>query len=88
MEIFLITLAVLLIAVAIMSVGVIFGNRCISGSCGGLANLRGEDGRSICEACAAPREECRERLLSPPGDDENEEDDSPAAASPATTAER
>lgn len=45
--------AVLVFVVALigMSVGVIFSNREIKGSCGGLAALKGGDGKSPCEIC-------------------------------------
>ena len=47
-----------LIAVTGMSAGILFSNRQISGSCGGLATLSGGEDRSICELCSVPREEC------------------------------
>ena len=47
-----------LIAVTGMSAGILFSNRQISGSCGGLATLSGGEGRSMCELCSVPREEC------------------------------
>ena len=40
-----------------MSVGVLFGRRCLKGSCGGLSAWRDELGRPMCEACA----ECPEK---------------------------
>jgi hypothetical protein len=46
-----------------MAVGVIFSNRAIKGSCGGLANMPGEDGKSICEVCTVPAEECRDEAM-------------------------
>ncbi len=45
--------------VAAMSVGVIFGDRRIKGSCGGLETWRDEIGRPMCEACV----ECPEKRL-------------------------
>ena len=45
--------------VAAMSVGVIFGDRRIKGSCGGLETWRDEIGRPMCEACA----DCPEKRL-------------------------
>ncbi|MDR3212525.1 MAG: (Na+)-NQR maturation NqrM [Azoarcus sp.] len=39
MSTFLVTLVVILVVVAIMAIGVIFGRRPIAGSCGGLALL-------------------------------------------------
>lgn len=55
----LIAAGVFLIAVLLMSVGVIFKNRCLSGSCGGLSGMRDEQGRTLCEACTNPAPECQ-----------------------------
>lgn len=43
-----------------MAVGVIFGRRSISGSCGGLANRKDADGNTACSVCENPAEACRE----------------------------
>ena len=51
------------LAIAGMAVGVIFSNRSIKGSCGGLANMPGQDGKSICELCTVPAEECRDEEM-------------------------
>lgn len=51
------------LAIAGMAVGVIFSNRAIKGSCGGLANMPGHDGKSICEVCTVPAEECRDEEM-------------------------
>lgn len=51
------------LAIAGMAVGVIFSNRAIKGSCGGLANMPGQDGKSICELCTVPAEECRDEEM-------------------------
>lgn len=51
------------LAFAGMAVGVIFSNRSIKGSCGGLASMPGQDGKSICELCTVPAEECREEAM-------------------------
>ncbi|MBI1313731.1 (Na+)-NQR maturation NqrM [bacterium] len=45
------------LAIAGMAVGVIFSNRRIQGSCGGLANMPGAE-HSPCELCTKPAEEC------------------------------
>ena len=37
------------VAVAAMAIGVIVSNRRIRGSCGGLANLRDAEGRTMCD---------------------------------------
>ena len=57
MELFLITLGVLLIAAAGMGVGVILSNKELKGSCGGLGNIIGED----CMFCGK-KEECKENI--------------------------
>ena len=59
----LIAVAVFGIALAGMAVGVIFSNRRIKGSCGGLAGFKDKDGNSICEACTNPSPECRGEAL-------------------------
>lgn len=51
------------LAIAGMAVGVIFSNRSIKGSCGGLANMPGQNGKSICELCTVPAEECRDEAM-------------------------
>ncbi len=43
-----------------MAVGVIFGRRSISGSCGGLANSKDQDGNISCSLCSNPAEACQE----------------------------
>ena len=45
---------VFVLVVTGMAVGVIFSNREIKGSCGGLANLQSEGGEAFCEVCGAP----------------------------------
>ncbi len=46
------------IALIAMAVGVIFSNRCVKGSCGGMEGLTDEHGRPLCEGCSNPSEEC------------------------------
>ena len=48
---------VVALAIAGMAVGVIFSNRRIQGTCGGLANMPGAE-HSPCEICTKPAEEC------------------------------
>lgn len=48
------------LVVAAMAIGVIFGNRRIAGSCGGIANLKDEHGNISCGLCSNPRENCRD----------------------------
>jgi thiamine biosynthesis lipoprotein len=43
-----------------MAVGVMFGRRSISGSCGGLANTRSADGSVSCSLCSNPDDACKE----------------------------
>lgn len=50
--------ALFLIAVGGMAIGILISNRRIQGSCGGLASLPGSDGKSVCELCSIPRNEC------------------------------
>lgn len=58
MAIFLLTLGFLLIVVAAMAVGVIFSNKPIKGSCGGIQNL-GLGGE--CEICGGDMSKCDEQ---------------------------
>jgi hypothetical protein len=53
MKMFLISLVVMLAAIAGMAVGVIFSNRKLKGSCGGLGKLMGDD----CSFCDK-KEQC------------------------------
>lgn len=48
------------IIIAGMAVGVIFGRRSISGSCGGLANRKDSDGNTSCALCSNPSDACKE----------------------------
>ena len=54
----LIIFLVLMLIIAAMSVGVLFGKKPISGTCGGLANL--EPGRE-CELCGGNSSQCIEQ---------------------------
>lgn len=36
----------------LMAVGYIFRGNCIKGTCGGLNQMKDENGQAICEACA------------------------------------
>ncbi|MFP6766418.1 MAG: FAD:protein FMN transferase [Planctomycetaceae bacterium] len=65
------------IALAGMAVGVIFSNKRIRGSCGGLANLSGQEASS-CDVCETPSPECRQKM-----DEARQESGAPAEDSPA-----
>jgi hypothetical protein len=56
--VFLVTLGIFLVAIAAMAVGVIISNRRIQGSCGGLANMKDSQGRSMCDLCTHPSPDC------------------------------
>ena len=47
-----------------LAVGVIFSNKRLKGSCGGLANMTGEDGKSMCEICPNNESNCESKLSS------------------------
>ncbi len=55
--IWLMVFAIMLLVVAGMAVGVIFGRKPIAGSCGGIANLGIE---KECSICGGSREKCEE----------------------------
>ncbi|MDG1893808.1 MAG: FAD:protein FMN transferase, partial [Fuerstiella sp.] len=50
--------AIFIIAIAGMAIGTIVQNKHLKGSCGGLAAMPGSDGKSICELCTIPKDEC------------------------------
>jgi thiamine biosynthesis lipoprotein len=54
------TIAAFGLALAGMSIGVIFKRKPLAGSCGGLANMPQGQGQSPCELCSNPSQECRE----------------------------
>ena len=43
-----------------MSVGVLFGQRSISGSCGGVNGTKNDDGSVSCSLCSSPSDACRD----------------------------
>ncbi len=51
MNILFAALAVFVLAMLGMALGVIFGKRCIRGSCGGLSSMRDPAGRPMCDQC-------------------------------------
>ncbi len=58
--IFGVTLGALLLVIAGMAVGVMFGRKPIAGSCGGLNNKTNPDGSTSCSLCSQPSDACRE----------------------------
>ena len=54
MSLFLAAITVFGLVMAGMAVGVIFSNRRIKGSCGGLSTMSNELGEPMCECGAAP----------------------------------
>ena len=54
-----IAVAVFAVAIAGMAIGAILSNRRLRGSCGGLANLRDSQGKTLCEACTDPSPDCQ-----------------------------
>ena len=69
MSTFLLTPLVFGIFFMCLAVGVIFSNKRLKGSCGGLANMTGDDGKSMCEIWPNNESNCESKLSS---------DDSPA----------
>ena len=65
LEIVLIACGVFAGVILAMAVGVIFGNRQIQGSCGGLTGLKDQDGNPLCDSCSVPSEECQEMMNQP-----------------------
>ncbi len=57
MNTFLISLAVISIAVFGMAIGVIISGRRIKGSCGGMNNLMAKQGEASCNICGASYED-------------------------------
>jgi hypothetical protein len=58
LTVFLLALLIFALAILGMSVGVLFSNRRLKGTCGGLAGLKDEQGQTLCEACTNPSDEC------------------------------
>ena len=46
------------LAIGGMAIGTMLQNKSIKGSCGGLASMPGSDGKSICELCTIPKDQC------------------------------
>jgi hypothetical protein len=58
MKLFFLTLVVFGTVLLGMSVGVIFGNRRIRGSCGGASHMDRTHGKMTCDVCSADRPHC------------------------------
>lgn len=56
----LVTLLFMLLVVALMSVGVIFGRKPITGSCGGVGQALGEKDY-VCDICGGDESKCEEK---------------------------
>ncbi len=65
MEIFLLTLVVMLLAVGGMALGVLMGRQPIKGSCGGMSALAGG---GTCAVCGDDPSKCTEKGGNPKGD--------------------
>lgn len=72
---------IFLLAIGGMAIGTILQNKSIKGSCGGLASMPGSEGKSICELCTIPKDQCtnaelREQMQAAPVADQDEDSDS------------
>ncbi len=70
--------SVFLVVLLAMAVGVMFGRRSISGSCGGLGNKKDADGKTSCSLCENPSDACRElksRMQEPAEQDADQSQD-------------
>ena len=54
------TMGMFLMVVLGMAIGVLFGRKQLSGSCGGVANDWSMDGSANCSLCSTPDKACRE----------------------------
>jgi len=59
MELFFIVFGILVVLMLAMSVGVIFGNKPISGSCGGMSALGME---VACDVCGGDKNKCENEI--------------------------
>lgn len=55
-----ITMGAFILVMLGLAIGLFFGRRPISGSCGGIGNVTGEDGETSCSLCQNPAEACKE----------------------------
>jgi len=71
LSMFLISAAVFAIALGGLAVGLIISKKELKGSCGGINGTKDEQGKSICELCTTPPEECdqlREQIAQQAGE--------------------
>jgi hypothetical protein len=61
MIVFGLTLVIFLIVMFGMAIGVVFGKRRLTGSCGGLANMKSSDSKTNCSLCMHANEGCIEK---------------------------
>ena len=47
-----------ILAIGGMAIGTMIQNKSLKGSCGGLASMPGSEGKSICELCTIPKDQC------------------------------
>lgn len=66
MQTFFLTLVILLIFVAAMSVGVLMGRKPLKGSCGGVGAALKEDDY-VCDLCGGDPNKCEEEQQKPTG---------------------
>lgn len=59
MIVFLIAFIVFATAISGMAVGVILSNRCLKGTCGGLAGIQDANGDPACQMCSTPSGSCQ-----------------------------
>ncbi len=59
---FVLALIIILLVVAAMSVGVLFSNKPIKGTCGGMSSLGMETG---CDICGGDKEKCEKETKQP-----------------------
>lgn len=60
MTTFVLTATVFAFAILALGLGVMFSNRPLRGSCGGASGVKDAQGRSMCDMCTTPPEECEQ----------------------------
>ena len=59
-KVILASIVVFSLALTGMAVGVILGQKKLKGSCGGLANMKDDQGNPLCTMCETPPDDCPE----------------------------